>query len=104
MFQDRPLTLSTLLRAFWFKVTITWAITLLETGLWVILPLLLGHTIDGLLVHEFGQFWQMVGILAALVVVAVLRQLIDTRIFGTMRVEMTQVLAACRCRRSTRAC
>ena len=93
MFQDRPLTLRTLLRLFWFKITVTWALTLLETGLWVILPLLLGFTIDGLLMGDFGPFWQMIGVLVGLVLVAVVRQLIDTRIFGTMRVELSQVLA-----------
>ena len=93
MFQDRPLTLRTLLRLFWFKITVTWALTLLETGLWVILPLLLGFTIDGLLIGDFGPFWQMIGVLVGLVLVAVVRQLIDTRIFGTMRVELSQVLA-----------
>ena len=81
MFQDRPLTLRTLLRLFWFKITVTWALTLLETGLWVILPLLLGFTIDGLLIGDFGPFWQMIGVLVGLVLVAVVRQLIDTRIF-----------------------
>lgn len=93
MFDDRPLTLRTLLRAFWFRVGVTWALTFLETALWVVLPLLLGFTIDGLLEQEFGPFWQLCGILLALVVVAVLRQIIDTRIFGTMRVELGQALA-----------
>ena len=93
MFDGRPLTLRTLLRLFWFRVGITWFLTFLETGLWVILPLLLGFTIDGLLIRDFEPFWQLCGILAALVIVAVLRQLIDTRVFGTMRVELGKVLA-----------
>jgi ABC-type multidrug transport system fused ATPase/permease subunit len=59
----------------------------------VVLPLLLGFTIDGLLEREFAPFWQLCLILALLVVVAVVRQLIDTRIFGTMRVALNQVLA-----------
>lgn len=94
MFDDRPLTLRTLLRLFWLRVAVTWALTLLETGLWVMLPLLLGITIDGLLLNEMEAFWHLCAVLAALVVVAVLRQLIDTRVFGTMRVELGQVLAA----------
>ncbi len=73
MFDNRPLTLRTLLKAFWFRVGVTWALTFLETALWVVLPLLLGFTIDGLLEQEFGPFWQLCGILLALVVVAVLR-------------------------------
>mgnify|MGYP001801442356 FL=1 len=81
MFQDRPLTLRTLLRLFWFKITVTWALTLLETGRWVILPLLLGFTSDGLLIGDGGPVWQMGGVLVGLVLVAVVRQLIDTRIF-----------------------
>lgn len=93
MFDDRPLTLGTLLRLFWLRVTLTWALTLIETALWVLLPLLLGLTIDGLLAREMAPFWQLCGVLAALVAVAVLRQVIDTRIFGTMRVELGQVLA-----------
>lgn len=93
MFDGRPLTLRTLLRLFWFRVSVTWFLTFLETGLWVILPLLLGFTIDGLLIRDFEPFWQLCGILAALVIVAVLRQLIDTRVFGTMRVELGKVLA-----------
>ena len=82
-----------MLRLFWFKIAMTWALTLLETGLWVILPLLLGFTIDGLLSGDFDPFWQLCLVLALLVLVAVVRQLIDTRIFGTMRVELSQVLA-----------
>lgn len=93
MFDGRPLTLRTLLRLFWFRVGLTWALTLLETGLWVIVPLLLGFTIDGLLDQVFEPFWHLCAILAALVAVAVIRQLIDTRVFGTMRVELSQVLA-----------
>ena len=93
MFDGRPLTLRTLLRLFWFRVGLTWALTLLETGLWVIVPLLLGFTIDGLLDQVFEPFWHLCAILAALVAVAVVRQLIDTRVFGTMRVELSQVLA-----------
>ena len=93
MFDGRPLTLRTLLRLFWFRVGVTWFLTFLETGLWVILPMLLGFTIDGLLIRDFEPFWQLCGILAALVIVAVLRQLIDTRVFGTMRVELGKVLA-----------
>lgn len=93
MFDDRPLTLGTLLRLFWLRVALTWALTLIETGLWVLLPLLLGLTIDGLLTGQMDPFWQLCGVLVALVAVAVLRQIIDTRIFGTMRVELGQVLA-----------
>ena len=93
MFDDRKLTLRTLLRIFWLRVSVTWVLTLLETGLWVALPLLLGFTIDGLLAREFGPFWHLCATLTALVVVAVVRQLIDTRIFGTIRVELSQVLA-----------
>ncbi len=93
MFDDRRLTLRTLLRLFWGRVSVTWALTLLETGLWVSVPLLLGFTIDGMLAQNFAPFWQLCAILAALVVVAVVRQLIDTRVFGTMRVELSQVLA-----------
>ena len=93
VFGDSSLTLRTLLRTFWGRVTVTWTLTFLETSLWVTLPLLFGFSIDGLLERDFVPFWQLCGVLGALVVVAVTRQVVDTRIFGTMRAELGQALA-----------
>lgn len=43
------LSLTSLARAFWRPISLTWILTLLETALLVALPLLNGRAIEGLL-------------------------------------------------------
>lgn len=86
------LSLSSLLKAFWGRVTITWGLTILETAMLAALPLLIGFSIDGLLKNEWGPFHNLIGALCILLIVAIGRRVYDTRAYGTMRVELGSAL------------
>ncbi|MDO5643006.1 MAG: ABC transporter six-transmembrane domain-containing protein [Paracoccus sp. (in: a-proteobacteria)] len=91
--QDR-LSVGRLFRAYWWQVMVTWGLTLLETALFALMPLLIGRSIDGLVKNDFTAFWQLAAVLSALLVVATLRRLYDTRVYGTIRVDLGKVQAA----------
>jgi hypothetical protein len=82
------LSLSSLARVFWRPISLTWILTLLETALLVALPLLIGRAIDGLLSSDSTPFLFLLGTMAALLFVAVGRRIYDTRVYGTIGVEL----------------
>lgn len=86
--QSENLSLSSLARIFWRPISLTWILTLLETTLLVALPLLIGRAIDGLLSSDWASFTTLVITMAALLVVAVGRRIYDTRVYGTIGVEL----------------
>ncbi len=94
MLFDRKLSMGSLLRVFWFKVTITWGLAFFETLMLVFLPLLIGWSIDGLLQSDHTAFFWLVGIIAALLLLGVGRRVFDTRIYGSMRVELGDAVVA----------
>lgn len=88
MFANRDLTIATLLRVFTGRISLTWAMILAETSLMALIPLFIGFAIDGLLAGSLVELWRLAGIMAALICVAVIRRLYDTRVYGTVRVEL----------------
>lgn len=90
---DKPLTLGGLFAAFWPQVSVTWAMTLIEVILFALIPLLIGYAIDGLLSGELTAFYQLGGVLIALILTGTLRRVYDTRAYGFMRVELGKTLA-----------
>jgi len=88
------LKISTLLRLFPGRIAITWGMTLYETVLLALIPLFIGYAIDGLLAERLGALVNLGLLFVALVVVAVLRRLYDTRVYSTMRVELGKAQAA----------
>ncbi len=88
MLVNHKLTIATLLRVFRGRIILTWAMILCETGLMALMPLLIGRAIDGLMADQLGAFWQLCGLMAALIAISVLRRLYDTRVYGTIRVEL----------------
>ena len=82
------LSMGTLLRVFRFKVVVTWTLTILETAMLALFPLLIGRSIDGLLNDDYTTFHQLIGAMAALMVVATWRRVYDTRAYGSMRVAL----------------
>lgn len=88
MLTGENLTIGTLVRVFRGRISLTWAMTLAETSLMALIPLFVGFAIDGLLGGELQQLWRLAGIMAALIVVAVARRVYDTRVYGTVRVEL----------------
>ncbi len=93
MLRGEKLTISTLLRRFLRPISLTWMLTLIETALMALVPLLIGFAIDGLLGGNAQPLLHLAAVLAGLIVVSVVRRLYDTRIFGTVRVELCGALA-----------
>ncbi|PID95892.1 MAG: hypothetical protein CSA85_00015 [Alphaproteobacteria bacterium] len=87
------LSIGTLIRTFWGRITITWGLTLIETALFAVLPLMIGQSIDGLLNDNWTPFTQLILILLVLLCVAAGRRIYDTRAYGTMRVELGKAQA-----------
>ncbi len=93
MLAGEPLTIPTLLRKFLWPISLTWVLTLVETALMALVPLLIGFAIDGLLSGDTTPLLHLALILAGLIAVSVVRRLYDTRIFGAIRVEFGKALA-----------
>lgn len=93
MLSGKRLTIATLLRTFLRPISLTWALVLIETTLTALIPLLIGFAIDGLLDGNSTALLHLTLVLAVLIFVSVLRRLYDTRIFGTIRVELCTALA-----------
>ncbi|WP_187430920.1 hypothetical protein ROLI_033050 [Roseobacter fucihabitans] len=94
MLKDGPITIPALLRRFWRRIGLTWLLTLFETALTALIPLFIGFAIDGLLAQDTHALFQLVIVMAALIVVSVARRAYDTRVFGTVRVEVGKAQAA----------
>jgi len=88
MLAGHDLTIATLVRVFRGRVSLTWAMILAETSLMALIPLFIGFAIDGLLAGTLRELWILAGIMSALIVTAVIRRIYDTRVYGTLRVEM----------------
>ena len=71
----------------------TWVLTLCETALMALIPLLIGFAIDGLLNGDTTALVHLAAVLAGLIVISVIRRIYDTRVFGTIRVELGKALA-----------
>lgn len=92
MLGDEPLTIATLLRKFLRPISLTWLQTLGETALMALIPLLIGFAIDGLLNDDATALLQLAAVLAGLIVLGVIRRIYDTRVYGTIRVELGKAL------------
>lgn len=93
MLTGKPLTVGTLLRKFPRRICMTWVLTLCETALMALIPLLIGFAIDGLLNGDTTALMHLAAVLAGLIVISVIRRIYDTRVFGTIRVELGKALA-----------
>lgn len=89
----RKLTLKGLFVAFWPQISLTWALTLLEVGLFALIPLIMGRAIDGLLARDMTDFYYLGAVLGGLVLLGTARRIYDTRTYGTMRVALGSALA-----------
>lgn len=86
--EGRVLKLWTLVRVFYLRIGATWALTLCETALIALVPLFISFAIDGLLAGKNAALLQLSGVMAVLIVVSVIRRIFDTRVFGTVRLEV----------------
>ena len=81
-----------ILRHFWRPVGVTWALVIAENVLITLIPLLIGFTIDGLLSGSVSELFMLAGVLAGLIVIAVIRRIFDTRAYGSIRVALGTAL------------
>ncbi|AZZ98155.1 ABC transporter six-transmembrane domain-containing protein [Pseudoalteromonas sp. R3] len=75
------------------KILLTWTMVILENILLILLPLFIGHAIDGVLAQSLTPLTWFALVLVALVVISVLRRFYDTRVFGDIRVWLAEMLA-----------
>jgi len=94
MLTGERLTIGTFLRKFCRPIGVTWVLTLCETTLLALIPLFIGFAIDGLLEGRAADLIHLLAVLGSLVAVSVIRRLYDTRVYGTIRVEIGRALAA----------
>lgn len=94
MLAGHSLSLGTLLRHFPGRIALTWVMTLVETALLALVPLFIGFAIDGLLAGGLQELWTLTGLFGALIAVAVVRRVYDTRVYGTIRVEFGKAQVA----------
>ena len=94
MLTGHDLTIATLLSVFRGRVSLTWGMILCETALMALIPLFIGFAIDGLLAGHTQELWQLAGLMAALIAIAVMRRVYDTRVYGIIRVELGRAQAA----------
>ncbi|GAA6151751.1 ABC transporter six-transmembrane domain-containing protein [Pseudoteredinibacter isoporae] len=92
MLDGLSLTVASLLKRFWQAISVTWLLTLLETVLMTLIPLFIGFAIDGLLEDRHEDFITLMAVMAALLILGVSRRIYDTRVFGTIRVELGKTL------------
>jgi len=88
MLKGERLTIGTLMRVFRWPICLTWALTLIETALTALVPLFIGFAIDGLLTQDPTELYWLATVLAGLTATSVIRRVYDTRVYGTMRVEL----------------
>lgn len=93
MLTESKLTIHTLLQTFWRPVGITWLLTLVETALTALIPLLIGFAIDGLLDQDPTALLQLSAVMVTLILVSVIRRIYDTRAYGTINVTLSHELA-----------
>ncbi|WP_299980806.1 ABC transporter six-transmembrane domain-containing protein [uncultured Pseudoteredinibacter sp.] len=92
MLDDLPITISSLLKRFWKSISLTWLLTIFETVLMALIPLFTGFAIDGLLENNIEKFIHLIALMFALLFIAVCRRAYDTRVFGSIRVELGKTL------------
>ncbi len=92
---EQPLGLGYLLKTHRGQIAITWILTLAETILLALVPLLIGFTIDEVLAGKYLSLSYLLGGLAGLIIISVVRRVYDTRVYTKIWVKMMRTL----CRR-----
>lgn len=93
MTSNEIINLSNIFAAFKVRIAITWLLVLLETIGLALIPLAMGVAIDGLLAKEPRALLWLGGLLIALTFSSVLRRIYDTRVYGSIRVRISTILA-----------
>ena len=93
MLKGHQLTVGALIRSYRFPISLTWVLTFVETALTALVPLFVGFAIDGLLTQNASDLYWLAAVLGGLVAVSVVRRIYDTRVYGTIRVDISRELA-----------
>ncbi|HBM87173.1 MAG: ABC transporter six-transmembrane domain-containing protein [Parvibaculaceae bacterium] len=88
MLDGKSLTVLAIVRTFLRSISLTWLFSLCEMVLTALLPLFVGFAIDGLLSGDIEELFRLAVLMAFLISIAVTRRIYDTRVFGTVRVEL----------------
>lgn len=88
------LSVGALLRKFPGSVLVTWLLVLLETATLALAPLFIGYAIDGLLADDTSSLFNLAVLLGVVIVVGVTRRIYDTRVYGTIRVQLGRELVS----------
>jgi len=82
------LGLLSIAKAYRVKLAITWSMVVLENILMASIPLVIGIAIDQLLAGETQAIFYFAAIMMVLIVISALRRMYDTRVFGSIRVDL----------------
>lgn len=82
------LNLQSIYRSYSTSLAVTWGLVLLENILLALIPLFMGLSIDSLLAGNGQDLAILGGVMLLLTLVAVGRRIYDTRIYGTIRVDL----------------
>ncbi|WP_028469028.1 ABC transporter six-transmembrane domain-containing protein [Neptunomonas japonica] len=82
------LNLKLLLRKYSSGIAVTWGLVLLENCLLALIPLFIGFSIDDLLAGVTDQLMVLFMVMVLLTIIAVLRRIYDTRMYGAIKVAL----------------
>ena len=74
-------------------VCVTWGMVLIETALISLSTLMIGLTIDGLLDNDYYYLYVTIFMFLGLIILAVIRRMYDTRLYGSLRVLLGEKVA-----------
>ncbi len=92
MLFKHPISLVTIIRLEPLKVGVTWLMVLTENVMLILLPLFIGHAIDGVLNQHFQSLFMLAFLFIALVIIGVGRRFFDTRVYGAIRLKLANLV------------
>ncbi|KJR39613.1 ABC transporter permease [Vibrio navarrensis] len=87
-----PISLRTVIRFHPLKVAVTWLMVLAENVMLVLLPLFIGYAIDGVLNQHYPPLMLLALLLLVVVLISVARRFYDTRVYGSIRVKLANLV------------
>jgi len=88
LWQAQRLNVQSVYRSYPSRLGATWGLVLLENILLALIPLFMGFSIDSLLEGNSRDLVILGGVMVLLTLVMVGRRIYDTRIYGTIRVDL----------------
>lgn len=85
---QKKLPLGALFQTYWLRVSVTWLLTLVETALFALMPLLIGRAIDGLIADPWPHSQRLPLLAFSPLLVTIGRRVCDTRTYSGIRVDL----------------